>query len=70
MIPFKIEVDVNKTQIASFTKELRGDKVLPGLWQGWKQAAAYCAANNTILEEGLMWADCAVSFSSAGQGWK
>ena len=66
MIPFKIEVDVNKTQIASFRKELRGDKVLPGLWQGWNQAAAYCAANNTNLEEGLMWADSAISFRFGG----
>lgn len=65
-IPFKIDVDVVKTQIASFRKELRGDKALPGLWQAWNQAAAYCAANKTNLEEGLMWADSATSFRFGG----
>jgi len=39
---------------------------LPGLWQAWNQAAAYCAANNTNLEEGLMWADSATSFRFGG----
>lgn len=65
-IPFKIEVDVIKTQIASFRKELRGDRALPGLWQGWNQAAAYCVANNTNLEEALLWADSATSFRFGG----
>lgn len=66
MIPFRIDVDVIKTQIASFRKELRGDKALPALWQGWNQAAAFCATNKTNLEEGLMWADSAVSFRFGG----
>jgi len=61
MIPFRIDVDVIKTQIASFRKELRGGKALPGSWQAWNQAAAYCAANNTNLEEALMWADSSLS---------
>jgi tetratricopeptide (TPR) repeat protein len=65
-ISFEIDVDVVRTQIASFRKELRGDKALPGLWQGWNQAAAYCAANNTNLEEALMWADSAISFRFGG----
>ncbi|MDP4262417.1 MAG: DUF2911 domain-containing protein [Bacteroidota bacterium] len=65
-IPFRIDVDVIKTQIASFRMELRGDRALPGLWQGWNEAAAYCAANNTNLEEGLMWADSATSFRFGG----
>jgi len=66
MIPFKIEVDVIKTQIASFRKELRGDKALPESWQAWNQAAAYCAANKTNLQEGLMWADSATSVTFGG----
>jgi len=66
MIPFKIDVDVIKAQIASFRKELRGDKALPGIWQPWNQAAAYCAANNTNLEEGLMWADSSLSATFGG----
>lgn len=66
IISFKIEVDLIKTQIASFRKELRGDKALPGMWQTWNQAAAYCAANKTNLKEGLMWADSATSFRFGG----
>jgi len=66
VIPFRIDVDVIKTQIASFRKELRGDRALPGLWQAWNQAAAYCAVNKTNLEEGLMWADSATSFRFSG----
>jgi hypothetical protein len=65
-IPFKVEVDVIKTQQASFRKELRGDKALPGLWQPWNQAAAFCAVNKTNLAEGLMWADSATSFRFGG----
>jgi hypothetical protein len=61
MIPFRIEVDIIKTQIASFRKELRGGMALPGSWQAWNQAAAYCVANNTNLEEALMWADSSLS---------
>jgi hypothetical protein len=68
MIPFKIEVDVVKTQIASFRKELRGDKALPGSWQVWNQAAAYCAANNTNLDEALLWADSSISIIFGGAG--
>ncbi len=66
MIPFKIEVDVIKTQLASFRKELRGEKALPGFWQPWNQAAAYCLTNNTNLQEGLSWADSATSIKFGG----
>ncbi len=66
MIPFKIEVDVIKTQLASFRKELRGEKALPGFWQPWNQAASYCLTNNTNLQEGLSWADSATSIKFGG----
>jgi len=66
VIPFKIDVDVVKTQIASFRKELRSDKALPGNWIAWYQAASYCATNKTNLEEGLMWADSALSATFGG----
>jgi len=66
MIPFKVDVDVTKTQIASFRKELRGGVALPGDWQPWNQAAAFCLANNTNLEEGLLWADSATSKTFGG----
>jgi Protein of unknown function (DUF2911) len=66
MIAFRIDVDVIKTQIASYRRELRGDKALPGNWQAWNEAAAYCAANNTNLEEGLSWADSSTSYIFGG----
>jgi hypothetical protein len=66
MIAFRINVDVINTQIESFRKELRGDKALPGSWQAWNQAAAYCATNKTNLEEGLLWADSSLSATFGG----
>jgi hypothetical protein len=68
MIPFHVDVDVVKTQLASFRKELRSDKALPGLWQPWHQAASYCSTNNTNLEEGLSWADSSLSGTFGGGG--
>jgi hypothetical protein len=68
VIPFRIDVDLKKTQLESFRRELRGDKALPGSWQAWNQAAAYCAANNINLEEGLMWADSSLSPIFGGAG--
>jgi hypothetical protein len=66
MIPFKVDIDVIRTQLASFRKELRGGVALPGDWQPWNQAAAFCLANNTNLEEGLLWADSATSKTFGG----
>ena len=60
-IPFRVDVDVIKMQLASFRKELRGGVALPGYWQPWNEAASYCLANNTNLEEALLWADSATS---------
>jgi hypothetical protein len=68
VISFRIDVDLKKTQLESFRKELRGDKALPGSWQVWNQAAAYCAANDFNLEEGLMWADSSLSPIFGGAG--
>jgi hypothetical protein len=66
MIPFRVDVDLIGTQIASFRQELRGGKALPESWEAWNQAAAWCAANNTNLKEGLMWADSATSVTFGG----
>jgi hypothetical protein len=66
MIPFKVDIDVIRTQLASFRKELRGGVALPGDWQPWNQAAAFCLANNTNLEEALLWADSATSKTFGG----
>ena len=65
-IPFRVDVDVIKMQLASFRKELRGGVALPGYWQPWNEAAGYCLANNTNLEEALLWADSATSKTFGG----
>lgn len=57
--PFKVEVDLNKTQVESFRNELRTDKGF--FWLGWQTAAQWCADHNTNLEEALLWADTATN---------
>lgn len=64
VIPFKIDVDVAGTQLASFRKELRSEKGFS--WEAWDQAAQYCAQNKTNLDEALMWADTATSVNFGG----
>lgn len=64
IIPFKIEADIHQVQLNSFHQELRTE---PGfIWQSYDQAAAYCLRNNVALEQGLIWADQAIS-SVVGQ---
>ena len=71
IIPFKIDVDVVNTQLASFRKELRSEKGFT--WESWDQAALYCAQNKTNLDEALMWANNATSVDFGGsqsfQAW-
>ncbi|REJ75325.1 MAG: DUF2911 domain-containing protein [Acidobacteria bacterium] len=58
-IPIKIEVDLQKTVLANFRKELRG---LPAFfWQGFQTAAQWCLNNNTNHEEALRWSEIAIS---------
>ncbi len=64
-IPFKIEVDVVKTQVASFRKELRSDVGFQ--WQSWVEAANFCVANNTNLEEALTWSEYGITGVFIGQ---
>jgi tetratricopeptide (TPR) repeat protein len=59
MIPFKVEVDLHKTQLASFRKELISNAAL-FRWELWNQAARYCMQNNVNLEEGLVWSEQAI----------
>lgn len=54
-IPFKVEVDLIQTQIASFRNELRGEKGFSS--QVFNQAAEFCLQNNTNLDEALRWAN-------------
>lgn len=65
MFPFKVETDVNNIQSASFRKELQSAKGFE--WQAWVQAANWAADNNTNLEEGLKWADYAISGQFIGE---
>jgi hypothetical protein len=71
MIPFKVEVDLIATQLASFRKELRTDKGF--MWESWARAAQWCADNNVNLEEALLWSDSATSVNFGGdhnfQAW-
>jgi tetratricopeptide (TPR) repeat protein len=70
-IPFKIEVDYIKEQIASFNRELRTEKGF--IWQSWDQAAQWCVQRNTNLEQALQWTDSATGGSFGGdrsfQAW-
>lgn len=63
-IPFKIEVDYIKEQIASFRRELRTEKGF--IWQSWNQAAQWCVQHNANLEEALLWSDSATGTSFGG----
>ena len=58
-IPFKIEVDLVKAQLAIFRNELRNRQGF--VWQTWDQAAQWAVQNNTNLDEALRWTDSATS---------
>lgn len=64
-IPFKIETDLVKDQLASFRKELRTDKGFT--WETWNQAAQWCVQHNTNLNEALLWADSATGQNFGGE---
>jgi tetratricopeptide (TPR) repeat protein len=67
MIPFKIEVDLPNLQLESFRRELRGERSFSPGWQSYQQAARYTADKNIDLEEGLKWADQAISDQFVGE---
>ncbi|USD25889.1 DUF2911 domain-containing protein [Flagellimonas marinaquae] len=52
-IPFKVEVDLNKTVVESLRSELRGINTYH--WQAWNDAALWCLNHNTNLDEALQW---------------
>ncbi|NWF50010.1 MAG: DUF2911 domain-containing protein [Ignavibacteriaceae bacterium] len=60
-VNFLVEVDVHKTVLESFEKEL--DNMAGFFWQGWNQAAYYCLANNTNLETALSWSDKSIGIN-------
>ncbi|MEP6583862.1 MAG: DUF2911 domain-containing protein [Ginsengibacter sp.] len=63
-IPFKVEVDYPKTQLAMFKNELRSDKGFTP--DTWVQAAQFAAANND-LEDALQWSDYSINGVFVGQ---
>ena len=64
-IPFKVEVDLDKTMMASMHNELQGDKGFT--WQNFQFAANYAADHNINLDEALVWANDAIDPSYDGQ---
>ncbi len=64
-IPFKIEVDYIKEQLASFRRELRTENGF--IWQSWDQAAQWCVQYNTNLEEALLWTDSSTNGGFGGE---
>ena len=56
-----IEIDTPAVVVASLRSELRG---LPRFsWQGWNQAAGWCARNGVNLDEALEWSNRSVSMN-------
>ncbi len=54
-----IAIDAKKVTLASIREQLRG---LPRFsWQGWNQAAAWCARNDVVTDEAMAWADRSLS---------
>jgi tetratricopeptide (TPR) repeat protein len=61
-IPFKVEADVQKLQIASFKSELRTTRP----FYDFMSAANYCVRNNIELEQALAWIDRGIYFRIMG----
>ncbi len=54
VFPFKVEVDLIETQIASFKKEMKGEKGFEPA--AYAQAADFCLKYKTHVDEGDQWA--------------
>lgn len=65
IIPFRVEADVHKVQMASFKNELRNSNGFT--WQAFVQAANYAVQNNLDLNQALAWADQGISAAFVGQ---
>ncbi|HEX7251261.1 MAG TPA: DUF2911 domain-containing protein [Thermoanaerobaculia bacterium] len=60
-VGFPIEADTPKIVVDSLRAQLRG---LPRFsWQGWSQAANYCAQHGVNLPEALTWADRSIGMN-------
>jgi tetratricopeptide (TPR) repeat protein len=67
MFPFKVEVDLDRLQLESFRRELKGERSFSPGWQSYQQAARYTADRNIDLDEGLKWADQSISDQFVGE---
>jgi hypothetical protein len=63
MIPFKVEVDRKGLQIAAFTNDFRTTRP----YYDYIQAAQWCIANDTALEQALAWIDRGIYFRIMGE---
>jgi len=66
-IPVRIETDYVNLQLASFRKELRGERSFNPGWQSYNQAATFCLMHNTNLEEGLAWVNQSITDQFVGE---
>ena len=57
MVPFRVETDYVRDQIASFQNELRTERGF--YYLAWQQAAQWSLEHNVNLEQALQWADSA-----------
>ena len=58
-IPFRIGVDLKKTQVDAYRYAFNSGEFYE-FWQNMQQAADFCLTNDVNLEEGLSWADRAI----------
>lgn len=64
-IPFKVSVDLIKTQMESYQRELRGEKGFK--WESWVEVINFAVKNNINLNEALQWSDYAIGGVFVGQ---
>jgi tetratricopeptide (TPR) repeat protein len=66
-IPFKVETDLEKTQLEVFREELKTDKGFN--WQAWDAAAQWSLQHNVNLQQALQWADTASGRTFGGNNF-
>ena len=60
-VPITLGIDTKAVVVDSLREQLRG--LGRFFWQPWSQAAAWCAANGTNLEEASAWADRSIALN-------
>jgi hypothetical protein len=59
-IPFKVSVDLEKTQIDAFRREFNSG-IFYRYWQNMQMAANYCLVHNINIDEAIGWADRSIN---------